>query len=140
MYKHIRVSRVIINILFYVFYVFLVSVIFSFVFPAVLRLFGQPVLDPNNPVFDKIQIIIIILTLIISVIYRKYFYLPIINWSILNEENNPKKDLELEHDLEKIEKEKNKSLKKWKKNEENISSKASEKEDELDIKVWKEIK
>ncbi|MDD3646820.1 MAG: hypothetical protein PHH06_05460 [Candidatus Gracilibacteria bacterium] len=99
MYKHIRISRVIINILFYIFYVLLASVIFSFVFPLTLKISGKSVLNPSDPIFVKIQLAIIVLVLVATVIYRRFFYLPIRNGDLLNEEKNPKKELELEHDM-----------------------------------------
>ncbi len=74
--KHLPLAlKVIINIILYVFYVLFVSVVFSFVFPLVMKIFTHEVLDPYNPVFDKIQIFIAILVLIVSLILRKYFYI-----------------------------------------------------------------
>lgn len=64
-----------INFLAYVFYTFVVSIIFSFVFPLWMKLFWRSPLAPENPIFAKIQIVIIILVLVLTIIYRKYFYL-----------------------------------------------------------------
>lgn len=133
MYKHIRISRVIINILFYIFYVLLASVIFSFIFPLTLKISGKAVVNPADPIFAKIQIAIIVFVLIVTVIYRRYFYLPIKNGNILDEDKNPKEELELEHDLKKRE-----NLKE--KKEKNEIKEKKEESGELDIKVWREIK
>ena len=76
--KHLPIAfRGIINIFLFVLYVLLVSFAFSFLFPIMLQIFGAQILDPSNPVFAKIQIFIILLVLVVSVILRKYFYIPL---------------------------------------------------------------
>lgn len=97
--------KVILNILFYFFYVWLVSVIFSFVFPQALLLLGKTIPNPANPVFYKTQILIIVLVLVLSIIARKYLYISIHNddaktyiWLGLSEEETkyePIKEQEL---------------------------------------------
>ncbi len=121
MSSNIKYSRLVWNIILFNLYWFIPSVIFSFVFPVVLKIFGQAVLNPNDPVFVKIQIAIIVLMLVISLVYRKYFYLPVMHFI---EEKTPetKKELELEHDLNELKEEEGK------------------KEDKLDIKIGREIK
>ncbi len=113
----IKLYRIILNILFYVFYVIVVSISFSFIFPTILVILWQDVIAPNNPIFDTIQIIIIILVLLISLLFRRFFYLPI------REKNKIKKELE---------------FKKYEKKDKKIE----EINDELwlDIKIGKEIK
>jgi len=139
MKNNIKVSRVIVNILFCIFYILLTSVIFSFVFPFILKVFGQPILNPSDPIFDKIQIAIIVIVLVISLIFRRYFYLPIIKGDLLDVNKNTKKELELEHDMNVAKKMREKegshsaSLKK-------IESDVGEVKDELDIKVGREVK
>ena len=139
MNNNIKFSRVILNIFSGVFYVLLASIIFSFVFPIILNLLGQPILNPSDPVFDKIQIAIIVIVLVFSIIFRKFFYLPIRNGDLLDEKENPKKELELEHDMNVIKEEK---IKETKKVEKKISEKEEEsiKDDELDIKIGREVK
>jgi membrane-anchored glycerophosphoryl diester phosphodiesterase (GDPDase) len=69
------VAKAVINIILYIVYVLLASVVFSFLFPLVMQLLGQDVMSPNNPIFAKIQIFIAILVLLVSLILRKYFYI-----------------------------------------------------------------
>jgi len=119
----IKLYRVILNVLFYVFYVILASVGFSFIFPTILVILWQDVLAPNNPVFDSIQIIIIILVLFISLLFRKFFYLPI------------KEKIKIVEEKKQVE------FKEYKKKEEKKVKEEKEDDiDELDIKIGKEIK
>ncbi len=67
--------RWILNVVLYILYVMFFSVVFSVLFPLVLQLFWQPVWDIHDPRFAKIQIFIAIFVLLISVVFRKYFYL-----------------------------------------------------------------
>ncbi|MFK7779945.1 MAG: hypothetical protein QM490_02260 [Candidatus Gracilibacteria bacterium] len=134
MESKIKFDRVLLNVLFYIFYVLLVSIAFSFVFPTILIIFGQEVLNPSNPIFDSIQIGIIILMLIFTIIYRKYCYLPISNKHVIEK-------------VQKLEKVKTKKVKNKLKavKEEKIVKKITkkvklEKTLELDIKIGKEIK
>lgn len=117
----IKLYRVILNVLFYVFYVILTSVAFSFIFPTILVILWQEIIAPNNPIFDGIQIIIIILVLLLSMLFRKFFYLPI---KEKTKKNESKKEVEF------------KEYKKKEKIEENNELE----NDELDIKIGKEIK
>ena len=126
MNNNIKISRVIVNIIFFNLYWLLASIIFSFVFPIVLKAFGQPTLNPADPIFINIQIIIVVLILVVSVIFRKYFYLPIVNGDMLDEKKNPKKELELEHDMN--------VAKQMREKEKQVE----EKKDELDIKIGRE--
>lgn len=73
------VLRVLLNIIIYIFYVLVASVLFSFLFPLVLQLLGQEILSPKDPIFEKIQIFIALLVLIVSLIFRKYFYISLGN-------------------------------------------------------------
>lgn len=124
MNNNIKLYRVVLNILFYIFYVLIVSISVSFIFPTILVLFWQDVLDPTNSIFDLIQIAIIVLVLIFSLIFRKYFYLPIrikvINSNVKKSESYTEMKIK-----EKEQKEKNDEL---------------SEELELDIKIGKEIK
>ena len=69
------IARFLINIVLYVVYVVLFSIVFSILFPIILQVMGKNVLNPADPVFVKIQIFIAILVLLISLIFRKFFYL-----------------------------------------------------------------
>lgn len=71
------VFKGIINVLLFLFYVLVVSFAFSFLFPLTLKIFWAEILDPSNPIFAKIQIFIFLLVLFVSVILRKYFYIPV---------------------------------------------------------------
>lgn len=72
--KNFSFLGLVINIILYVVYVLIVSVIFSFIFPMILSLLGKSMLDPTDPVFAKIQIAIALLVLIVTLVARKYFY------------------------------------------------------------------
>lgn len=63
--------------LFYIFYVLLVSIVFSFIFPTILVMLWKNVLDPTNPIFENIQIAIFILIFVFTLTFRKFFYLPV---------------------------------------------------------------
>lgn len=71
------VARVVINIILYIVYVLLLSVVFSLLFPVVMTLFGGQVIHPMNPIYVKIQIFLAILVLLVSLIFRKYFYMSV---------------------------------------------------------------
>jgi len=116
----IKLYRIVLNVLFYVFYVIVVSIAFSFIFPTVLVILWQDVISPNNPIFDTIQIIIIILVLLISLLFRKFFYLPIREKAEINTKKEFKKYKKKEVKEEEIENKNDKI--------------------ELDIKIGKEIK
>ena len=76
----IKLYRVILNVLFYIFYVLLASIAFSFVYPAISNLLQFQVVDVNNRDFYiTIQIVIAIIIFVFSLVFRKYFYLPIVD-------------------------------------------------------------
>jgi hypothetical protein len=77
MESKIKLYRVLLNVLFYIFYILLVSIIFSFLFPFIMVLLWKEILDPSSPIFNNIQIWIIILVFIFTLTFRKYCYLPI---------------------------------------------------------------
>ena len=68
-------AKVMINIILFCVYLVFVSIVFSLVFPLVLQLFGQQPINPINPIYVKIQYFIAILVLLISLVFRKYFYI-----------------------------------------------------------------
>lgn len=69
------VIRAILNVILYFFYLVFFSLIFSFSFPVILKMLEKPIMNPADPLFVKIQIFIAILVLLISLIWRKYFYI-----------------------------------------------------------------
>jgi len=120
----IKLYRVILNILFYIFYVILVQVWFTFVFPTIQTILWYKTWLWYDVRFDIIWIAIIILVLLFTLLFRKYFYLPI---------------------REKIETKKEVKFKEYVKKEDLEEKKVAEIKDkdsiqELDIKVGKEIK
>lgn len=127
MESKIKLYRVLLNVLFYIFYVLLTSIIFSFIFPMVLVFLWKEVLDPSNPIFNNIQIWIVILVLIFTLAFRKYCYLPIKG----KDETTNKNEIK-ETKIENV------------KFEEIIADEyideESEKTPDLDIKIGKEIK
>jgi hypothetical protein len=80
--KHIpTLPKIALNILLYIFYVLVISLTFSFVFPQILNILGKPIPEVNDPVFYKTQIVILVLVLIISTITRKYLYIGCCSYS-----------------------------------------------------------
>jgi type III secretory pathway component EscU len=74
--KHIpTLPKIVLNILLYIFYVLIISLVFSFVFPQILTFLDKPIPDVNDPIFYKTQIVILVLVLIVTVIARKYLYI-----------------------------------------------------------------
>lgn len=69
------VAKLLINVIFYIIYVFFASVAFSILFPLLLQVVGQEIINYNDPIFEKIQYFILFLVLIITIIFRKYFYI-----------------------------------------------------------------
>lgn len=133
----IKSSRLFVNFIFFNLYWLIASIIFSFVFPIVLKVFWRPVLNSVDPVFDKIQISIIIFILVISIVFRKYFYLPIRSANLEEKTIETKKELELEHDLNILKQKDERALEV--KQEERTQIK-EEKKQVLDIKIGREIK
>ncbi|MDD2870353.1 MAG: hypothetical protein PHS49_00035 [Candidatus Gracilibacteria bacterium] len=136
MKKKIKFYRVVLNSLFYVFYVLVISILFSFVFPMILVLLGKPVLDPSSPIFTVIQILILIFVFILSLSFRKYLYLPIFSEEVIIEKKEKVKEVESKQE----------TISKSEKTEESIEIKLEDEivneniMPELDIKIGKEIK
>ncbi len=97
----INYSRVISNILFYILYVLLTSIVISFIIPIVFIIIWKSILAPNNPVFDLIQILIIIFVLVFSLVYRKYFYFPVAEIMEEDKVETEVRELEKVHNVEK---------------------------------------
>ncbi len=128
MESKVKLYRVILNILFYIFYVLLVSIAFSFVFPMLLVILWKDVWLSNDPRFATIQTWIIVLVLIFSLIFRKTFYLP-----IFEKEIGKVEDIKTEKNNSEPVKEKEVTM--------GYTERVKlEKNPELDIKIGKEIK
>ncbi|MFA5917105.1 MAG: hypothetical protein WC850_02615 [Candidatus Gracilibacteria bacterium] len=69
------IFKLIINFIAYLGYTLLLSVIFSFSFPFILMMMGKELYNPTDPIFMKIQISIALIVLVLTVIFRKYFYM-----------------------------------------------------------------
>jgi hypothetical protein len=130
--KHIPIfPKIVLNILLYIFYVLVISLGFSFVFPQVLTLLEKPIPHPDDPIFYKTQVLILVCVLITTMIFRRYLYIWVCNgWSSRREEN------------EGISKPKIKETLKQEKGEEENPLKKIEKafDDEMKIYIDKEIK
>ncbi len=113
-------KRIVLNTIFYVFYVLLASIAFSFVFPTILVILWQEIWLNTDPRFANIQIAIVVLVLVFSLIFRKYCFLPVKNSSYKQKKPNLTSPWGEEQ-------EENKKIKK-------------EKTRKLDIKIGKEIK
>ncbi len=70
-----KIFRLALNIGGYLVYTFVFSIIFSFLFPVVLNLLWKQILNPADPIFTKIQIVIAIIVLAITLYFRKYCYM-----------------------------------------------------------------
>lgn len=64
-----------INMVLYIVYLLFVSLVFSFAFPLFLQLIGQEIIHPADPIYVKIQVFLAILVLLVSLIFRKFFYI-----------------------------------------------------------------
>ena len=143
MKSDIKFYRVILNILFFIFYILLASIIFSFTFPSILVLLWKDVLSPADPIFDKIQVVILVLVPVFTLIFRKYFYLPIMDkYSIWKSESKKEiiKEKLKDKKINKVEeiKYEEKIVKKDEKKQEIIDK--DDNSPKLDIKIGKEIK
>lgn len=124
MLSKIKLDRVFLNVLLFIFYVLLVSLAFSFLFPLVLKSIWQEILDPNSLIFDYIQIWIFVLMFFLTIAFRKYCYFPIIR-------NN---------NISVIKSEVSKKINKDNVFSQNKDIDNNKSELELDIKIGKEIK
>jgi len=113
--------KIILNIILYLVYVIIFWFLFWLLFPIILELLNKPILNPNNPIFDKIAIVLALLTLLITVFLRKYFYISF-SKNLLDKKN-----------IDKF-KDNNISRENWK---EELDMDKKE-EDDLKIFIWKE--
>ena len=67
--------KLIINFVAYIGYTLLLSIIFSFSFPFVLNVLGKELYNPADPIFTKIQVTIAVVVFVITILFRKYFYI-----------------------------------------------------------------
>ena len=97
--------KLIINFVAYIGYTILISIIFSFSFPLVLNMLGKDLYNSADPIFVKIQITIAVIVLVITLLFRKYFYL---SFSRYNYTNDSTEKVEVKKDnieSDKVEKE-----------------------------------
>ncbi len=100
------IFKLIINIVAYLGYTLLLSVIFSFAFPFILIMMWKELYNSADPIFMKIQISIALLVLVLTVIFRKYFYMSLSSNHIKSEVGNDiKKTKEENWKTYKVEKE-----------------------------------
>ncbi len=116
------VLRVLINLILASFYVLISIIFWNFIYWLILSILGKQVPGPQDPIHFKLAILAIFLSLIFSLLFRKYLYLSVISLF---------RDFVL-----KIEKKE----KKINSNNEGTINKDSSLEDELEIYVNKEIK
>lgn len=70
-----KIFRLALNIWWFLVYTFVFSIIFSFLFPIILKLLWKQILNPADPIFAKIQLVIAIIVLGITLYFRKYCYM-----------------------------------------------------------------
>lgn len=145
--------KLIINFVAYIGYTLLLSIIFSFSFPLVLNMLGKELYNSTDPIFVKIQITIAVIVFVITLLFRKYFYISLSKDNYINDE---KEKIEVKKDdikINKVEKEIKKEdwLKFWddlEKKEEKFVKKENDyvfkmddtEEDDFKIYTDKEIK
>lgn len=67
--------KLVINFVAYIGYTLLLSIMFSFSFPFLLNMLGKELYNPADPIFTKIQISIAVVVFVITILFRKYFYI-----------------------------------------------------------------
>lgn len=148
------------NIIFFIVYVLLANTLINFAFGGILSVFDKSVPGPQDPIHVQILILVWIFVLLITVIWRKYFYFSLINeFQLLrtdnqseteNKEHQEKKE-EQKNDRE--EKKEEKEQKNWELKKEYVKTHKEEKlskvevidsnkynQEELEIYIDKEIK
>ncbi len=114
--------KVIFNIILYCIYVIFFWFIFGLIFPIILKLLDKPILNPSDPIFNKIAIILAFLILLLTIFLRKYFYISL-DWDLNWNKNVFIKEKELKNNLDKTSNDF--KINNWDK-------------DDLEIYVWKE--
>ena len=112
--------KIILNIFLYFLYVFIVSLIFSFLFPQILLILWKPILDPSDPFFYKTQVMIAVFLLFFTMIFRKYVYISINSFEESDQKNTSiqkketkKKDIFSQPPQKDISSQKNKDVQTW---------------------------
>ncbi len=114
--------KVIFNIILYCIYVIFFWFIVGLIFPIILKLLDKPILNPSDPIFNKIAIILAFLILLLTIFLRKYFYISL-DWDLNWNKNVFIKEKELKNNLDKTSNDF--KINNWDK-------------DDLEIYVWKE--
>lgn len=122
--------KILINSIFFfiysIFSIFLWSLFYGFILDKILL---KPVPWSTDPIHTKIALIVLFLTLIFTIIFRKYFYIKLVHLENIEEKKeNIRNEEKLEQDF---------NVKSKKKTQDkNIQSS----NDEMKIYFWKEIK
>ncbi|NDK08038.1 hypothetical protein EOM39_02210 [Candidatus Gracilibacteria bacterium] len=138
--------KLIINFVAYIGYTLLLSIIFSFSFPFVLNMLGKELYNPSDPIFTKIQVSIAVVVFVITILFRKYFYISFSKDDYINEKTKKveeKKEIEtdwLNFDNKVIEPKVEKTVKKDAEYVFKMDDYEEDEDDNLKIFVDKEIK
>ncbi len=102
--KNIPIAfRVIINIFLYIIYTVIWHFIFGLIFAFVLRLSWKKIPISTDPVFTKIAIVASFFILVLTLVFRKYFYITL---EIEKEEKYIEKEKSIENNKQKKQKKK----------------------------------
>lgn len=87
--------KILVNIILLSFYILFSIIFWNFLFWLFLTIFDKVVPWKDDPIHFKIAILVIFLTLVISILFRKFFYLPVFSWikEIALSKNNSKSDI-----------------------------------------------
>ena len=84
------IPKVLINVILLGIYFVIWSVIAAIIYGVVWMVLGYNIPKPTDPVFDKIGIVALVVTIVITAVYRKYFYMPLTSEE-MEEEKTPTK-------------------------------------------------
>lgn len=72
------IAKIVVNILLYVFYTVILSFVVGLLIPIAQQLIGLSILDPSKSVnqefFSKLQIFLAVFMLLVTLVFRKFFY------------------------------------------------------------------
>lgn len=78
--KHLPfIPKLFINLVLFGLYFAIGSVIAMVVYGIGGMLFAYAIPKPNNPIYDKIGVVALVVVFVITLIYRKYFYMSLAN-------------------------------------------------------------
>ncbi len=76
--------KIIINFFAYIWYTLFVSIVFSFLYPIFLKLSWKSIPPEQDPIFIKIQILLAVIVFVVTLIFRKHFYISFNNFKLDN--------------------------------------------------------